>query len=264
MADSLPRWLRAFFVLVTVQALVVAVGVVWPSAIPRLMPWDASPLNARFIGALYAMGALSAGLCLLARRYGAARITLIEIGLVTLLLLLITLPRLGEFVPPRPFPWGWLASYLVDPLLAGWLLWQMRGTDPAPAGRGAHAAPLAAYAAGLGLVGLLLLLAPALAGRIWPWELPEVLGQLYSAFFLGMAASAGLAARDPRWSSARIFAIANLFVLLLVLLVSLLHLDRFRPGLASWAWFGFCIGGALAFGLALWRRRGAAAMPATA
>ena len=47
----------------------------------------------------------------------------------------------------------------------------------------ATAAPLAAYAAALGLVGLLLLLAPALAGRIWPWELPEVLGQLYSAFF---------------------------------------------------------------------------------
>lgn len=264
MVGTLPRWLRAFFLLVTIQALVVAVGVVWPELIPRLMPWDASPLNARFIGALYAMGALSAGLCLLARSYGAVRITLLEIGLVTLLLLLITLPRLGEFAPPRPFPWGWLLSYMVDPLLAGWLLWQMRGADPAPAGRGSHAPLLAIYAALLGLVGLVLLAAPALAGRIWPWELPEVLGQLYSAFFLGMAICAGLAARDPRWSSARIYVIANLFALLLVLLVSLLHLGRFRPGLATWIWFACCIGGALAFGLALWRRRGAGALAGVA
>src|SRR4051794_39543403 len=134
MDRQLSPWLRAFFLLVTVQALVVAAGVVWPGLIPQLLPWQASPLNARFIAALYAMGALSALLCLIAPRYAATRITLIEIGLVTLLLLLNTLPRLGEFVAPRPFPIGWLLSYTVDPLLAALLLWRMRGQDPAPAG----------------------------------------------------------------------------------------------------------------------------------
>jgi hypothetical protein len=254
MARSLPIWLRAFFLLVTVQALVVAAGVVWPALIPRLLPWDASPLNARFIAALYAMGALSALLCLLAPRYAVVRITLIEIGLVTLLLLLITLPRLGEFAPPRDLPVGWLLSYSVDPLLAALLLWRMRGRDQAPVGSNQLAPLFIAYAAALGLLGLVLLGLPELAARIWPWGLPEVLGQLYSAFFLGMAACAGVAAREPRWEAVRVYLIANLFLLVLVTIVSLLHIEQFRAGPATWIWFACCLLGIAAFCRALLRR----------
>jgi hypothetical protein len=220
-----------------------------------LLPWDASPLNARFIGALYAMGGLSALLCLLARRLAEVRITLIEIGLVTLLLLLITLPRLGEFVPPRAFPIGWLLSYTVDPLLAAWLVWHARGRDRSPAGRSSLAALFGVYAAVLGALGVVLLALPALAASIWPWELPAVLGQLYSAFFLGIAACAALAAREPRWEGVRIFVIANLFLLVLVVVVSVVHADRFRPGPATWIWYAFCLGGAIAFAGALLRHR---------
>jgi hypothetical protein len=251
MERSLSPWLRAFFLLVTLQALVVAAGVVWPALIPRLLPWDASPLNARFIAALYAMGALSALLCLVAGRYAEARITLIEIGLVTLLLLLITLPRLGEFVAPRPLPLGWLLSYTADPLLAALLLWRMRGHDRAPAGASPLALVLIAYAAALGVIGMVLLALPGLAARIWPWELPAVLGQLYSVFFLGMAACAALAAREPRWAGVRIYLIANLFLIVLVLVVSLLHIERFRAGPATLIWFGFCLIAAAGFARAL-------------
>ena len=70
MDRSLSPWLRSFFPLVTVQALVVAV-VVWPTLIPQLLPWEASPLNARFIAALYAMGAISALLACWPRSYAA-------------------------------------------------------------------------------------------------------------------------------------------------------------------------------------------------
>jgi hypothetical protein len=247
---SLSPWLRAFFLLVTVQALVVAAGVVWPALIPRLLPWDASPLNARFIAALYAMGGLSALLCLIAARYAEVRITLIEVGLVTLLPLLITLPRLGEFVAPRPFPIGWLLSYTVDPLLAA-LLWRMHGYDRSPAGRNPFAPLFIAYATALGGIGLVLLALPGLAARIWPWELPAVLAQLYSAFFLGIAACAVVAAREPRWEGVRIYVIANLFLLVLVVVVSLLHIDRFRAGPATWIWFGFCLVGITALAWAL-------------
>jgi hypothetical protein len=254
MDRSLSPWLRAFFLLVTVQALVVAAGVVWPTLIPQLLPWEASPLNARFIASLYAMGAISALLCLLAPRYAATRITLIEIGLVTLLLLLITLPRLGEFIAPRPFPIGWLLSYTVDPILAALLLWRMRGQDRVPSGRNPLAPLFIAYAAALGLVGLVLLALPGLAAQIWPWELPAVLAQLYSAFFLGLAACAALAAREPRWSAVRIYVIGNLFLLVLVILVSLLHLARFSAGPSTWIWFGFCVVGIAGFVRALLSR----------
>ena len=260
MNRSLPAGPRLFFLLVTVQALVVAAGVVWPALIPRLLPWDASPLNARFIAALYAMGALSALLCLLASRYAETRLTLIEIGLVTLLLLLITLPRLGEFAPPRDFPIGWLLSYSVDPLLAALLLWRMRGSDSSAAGRNLLGRLFVVYGAALAVLGLILLALPDLAARIWPWELPAVLGQLYSAFFLGMAACAALAAREPRWQAVRVYLISNLFVLVLVLVVSLLHLDRFRPGVSTWLWFGFCLAGVAVFTRALLARTGRQAL----
>lgn len=257
MDRSIPVWLRAFFLLVMVQALVVALGVVAPALIPQLLPWDASPLNARFIAALYAMGWLSTLLCLRAHSYAETRIVLIEVGLVTTLLLLITLPRLAEFVPPRPFPWGWLLSYLADPLLVAALLWRMRGRDAVPPGRSRLAPLFWAYALVLGAAGMVLLALPDLAARIWPWELPAVLGQIYSTFFLGIAACALLAARDPRPSATRIFTIANLFVLALVLVVSLLHLNRFAAGASAWAWFGLCGLGVMAFGRALLQRRSA-------
>jgi hypothetical protein len=226
MGRSLSPWLRAFFLLVTVQALVVAAGLVWPSLISQLLAWEASPLNVRFIAALYAMGGLSALLSLLATRYVTGRVTLSEIGLVTLLLLLITLPCLGEFVAPRLFQIGWLLSYTIDPLLAALLLWRMRGHDQAPAGANLLAPMFIAYAVALGLIGLVLLALPGLAAQTWPWELPVVLGQLYSVFFLGIAACSALAAREPRWAGVRIYLIANLFLLVLVVIVSLLHIDR--------------------------------------
>jgi hypothetical protein len=254
MDRALPLSLRAFFLLVTLQALVVAAGVVWPALIPQLLPWDASPLNARFIAALYAMGGLSALLCLLAQRYTEVRITLIQIGLVTLLLLLITIPRLGEFSPPRSFPIGWVLSYTVDPLLTALLLWQMRRRDHMPVGRTPLTLVLVVYALVLGVLGIILLALPSLAAQIWPWELPAVLGQLYSAFFLGMAVCAALAAREARWEGVRIYAIAQLFLLVLVVVVSLLHIDRFRTGPATWLWFALCLIGAAAFAVVLVRR----------
>jgi hypothetical protein len=81
-----------------------------------------------------------------------------------------------------------------------------------------------------------------------------VLGQLYSAFFLGMAACAALAARESRWAGVKIFLIANLFLLTLVVIVSLLHIGRFHAGPATWIWFGFCLIAAASFARALLER----------
>jgi hypothetical protein len=248
-----PIWLRLFFLFVVFQALLVASALIQPAMITLVLPWEASPLNARFIAALYAMGAISALLCMLAGRYVEVRISLIEIGLVTGGLLLITIPHFGEFTSAN-FPYRWTVFYTIDPLVTGLILWRLRGRDPAPAGRSPFAPLFMAYAALLGVAGLILLALPTLAGSLWPWLLPPVLGQVYSVFFLTFAAGGLLAAGEPRWAGVRIYVQANLGMLLIISAVSLLHLGRFKPGLPTWAWFGLCLAGVVVFAAA-WLRR---------
>ncbi len=245
-------WLRLFFLLVVIQALSIGRSLIWPDAIAANLPWPASPLNARFVAALYWMGAISALLCAVAVRYAEVRISLIEIGVITGGLLLLTLPHLGEFSADT-FPYRWLILYTIDPLAVGLILWRMRGRDAAPAGRSPLAPLLLGYAAALGIAGVVLFVAPTLAAQLWPWALPPILGQVYSVFFLTFALGGLLAAREPRWEGVWIYLAANLVMLLLIIGVSLYHADRFKPGPPAWAWYALCVGGAVAFALALAR-----------
>ena len=246
-------WLRFFFLLVLVQAITIGRSLIWPDQITANLPWPASPLNARFIAALYWMGAISALLCLVARRYVAMRISLIEIGVVTGVLLLLTLPHLGEFTP-ETFPYRWMILYTIDPLVVALALWRMRGRDPAPVGRNPNAPLFIVYAAVLAIAGIVLLVAPTLAAQLWPWTLPAILGQVYSIFFLTFALGGLLAAGEPRWEGVWIYVTANLGMLLLIIAVSLYHADRFKTGLTTWIWYGLCLAGALAFAAVLIRQ----------
>ena len=125
-------WLRVFFLLVVVQAFSIGRSLIWPDQISANLPWPASPLNARFIAALYWMGAISALLSMFAGYYAEVRISLIEIGVVTGVLLLLTLPHLGEFTS-ETFPYRWIILCTIDPLLVGLILWRVRGRDSVPA-----------------------------------------------------------------------------------------------------------------------------------
>ena len=252
---KLPIWLRLFFAFVLAQALLVGCSIVWPGLITLVLPWDASPLNARFVSALYLMGAASALLCMVAARYAEVRISLIQIGLLTGLLLLITVPHFGEFTAAT-FPYRWTIFYTIDPLAAGLIVWLLRASDPPATGRNPYAPLFLAYALVLGIAGVLLLALPGLAANLWPWALPPVLGQVYSGFFLTFAAGGLLAAREPRWQGVRIYTIANAAMLALILGVSLVHADRFKPGLATWAWYASCLIGLAAFGAGTLRRSG--------
>jgi hypothetical protein len=246
-------WLRLFFLLVFAQALTIGRSLLWPDQITANLPWPASPLNARFIAALYWMGAFSALLSMFAAHYAEVRISLIEIGTVTGVLLLLTLPHLGEFTA-ETFPYRWIVLYTIDPLLVGLILWWMRGRDQRPVGRNPLAPLFMAYIMVLSIVGVILLFMPALAAQLWPWALPPILGQVYSIFFLTFALGGVLAVREPGWEGVWIYVVANLGMLLLVIIVSLYHADRFKPGLATWVWYSLCLAGALAFAAALIRR----------
>ena len=250
-----PIWLRLFFLFVLAQALLVGSAILQPSLITLVLPWDASPLNARFTAALYLMGAISALLCMLATSYTEVRVSLIEIGVVTGVLLLLTVPHFGEF-NATTFPYRWVIFYTIDPLVSGLILWRMRKRNPVLIGRNVLAPLFTIYAALLAIIGAVLLAAPTEAAQLWPWALPPILGQVYSVFFLTFAIGGWLAAREPGWGGVRIYVIANLGMLLLIVGISLWHGDRFKPGISAWVWYACCLASISAFGAALLRRLG--------
>ena len=245
-------WLRVFFLLVVIQAFTIGRSLIWPELIGQNLPWPASPLNARFVAALYWMGAISALLSMGARRYAEVRISLIEIGVITGGLLLLTLPHLGEFTP-ETFPYGWLILYTIDPLVVGLIVWWMRKREPMPAARNPLARLLNGYAVALALIGSILLVAPALAAQLWPWALPPILSQVYSIFFLTFALGGWLAAREPGWEGVWIYVTANLMMLILIVAVSVIHADRFKAGPQTFIWYGLCLAGIVALTGALVR-----------
>jgi hypothetical protein len=231
------------------------------------VPLRLSPLNARFVAALYFSSALGLLLSIFVRHRTDARIFVFSFGLATSLILVVTLLHWPDFMadglPHRPL---WISAYVVDPILA-LLIIPAAGLWPIVGGRQPLAPLFWATAGVLGLVGVVLLPAPAMAASLWPWTLPPVLSQVYGGFFLAFALAGGLAAREPSRVAVRNVAISCLTLALLSLLASLLHFDRFKAGPATLVWFGTLVVGAAAFAAALlWlagpaRRGGARATP---
>ena len=108
----------------------------------------------------------------------------------------------------------------------------------------------------LGALGLMLLVAPNAVAAGWPWKLPPALGQFYGCFFISFAVGAWLAAGESHRRTVQNFTLASLTLMVLVLVASVLHLDRFKMGPVTWLWFGAFTLGALAFAAALviWQR----------
>ncbi len=260
MDAPIPRWLRAFFLVVAAQAFLVTLALFQPTLINIVEPWPASPLNARFIGALYTGLGIGVLLCLRTRWFREVRLIVVGIAVATATLLVITLYRLGvygmgELAFPDQFPVGWTLFYIIDPLVVVYTLWRFRGQDTAPNTPNPLAWLWATEAVFLGALGLLLLLLPNLAISLWPWAMTSPLSQLYSGHFLTLAVVSALAVREPRWEAVRIMVITLMAIAFLILAVSVIHFDRFKSDLSTVIWFAFF--GAQAIGLAvlLWRRR---------
>jgi hypothetical protein len=244
------RWLRLLFILVLGQALILGQALVWPDRIARTLPWPATPLNARFVAALYCMGVVTALLAIVAPTYEAVRVPLVMIFALTGGLLVLTLPHVGEFTA-NTFPYRWVISYTLDAVVTGAVLWRLRGRDPSPSARTPVGTIVASYATIAGIAGLIMLVAPSLAVRHWPWGLTPILAQIYSIFFLTFALGGWLVARRPRAEAAWIYLTANLTVILLVIAVSAAYPERFRPGTPTWTWYTVWVAAACALAVAL-------------
>ena len=256
----IPRWLRAFFVIVAVQAFLVTLALFQPTLINIVEPWPASPLNARFIGALYTGLGIGVLFCLRTHWFREVRLITIGIGVATASLLFITLYRLsvfgmGELALPDKFPVGWTLFYIIDPLVVIYTLWRFRGQDTAPDAPNPLGWLWGTEAIIFGVLGLLLLLLPNLAISLWPWAMTSPLSQLYSGHFLTLAIVSAFAVREPRWEAVRIMVVTIMALALLILVASVIHFDRFKSNPSTWIWFAFFGLEAVGLGLLLWRRR---------
>ena len=248
MGTRVPLWLRIFFAANVLQDLALGVGLILPASIP--FPLTVSPLNARFIGALYLASAVGMILSALASSRIDTRIFVIGFGLVSVLVLIVTVLYWGDFTARR-IPVLWLVTYTADPIVTALtvVLWKMwRAGQP-----GRHPlTPLFLVEFGiLGVLGLFSLLAPDFAVTIWPWKITPLLAQVYGAFFLTFASGAYLASNERRQSAVLPVAASSFALAVLVIVGSAFHLDRFMPGLPTLLWFGGFGVGTIAFALAL-------------
>lgn len=254
----MPWWIRAFLVFAVIQGLGIGLtGLVLPPEMQ--IPLRISPLNTRFVAALYVAGGVGVlWAAIRARTKFETRLFVIGFGLVTGMILVVTLLHWPDFMsdplPHRPI---WIFDYVADPLLALLIVW-LGGLRPRWGPRHPLLPLLWVEAALFGLLGLALLVAPDQMAAAWPWALPPVLGQVYGCFFVTFAVGALLASRETEPRSVAAFVLSSFVLAVLVLVASTLHVDRFKPEPISVIWFaGFAVA-AVAFGVAgvpLWLRQ---------
>jgi hypothetical protein len=244
-------WIRGYLLFASVQGFGIGLtGLVIPPEMQ--IPLRITPLNARFVAALYVAGGIGVLLAALAKRRSEARLFVVGFGVATFLILILTLLHWSDFMgDPLPHRAVWIFVYVVDPLVALVLI-PVAGLWPPASGVRHRLTPLLIVQAVLfGALGLVLLLVPDVAAAYWPWMLPPLLGQLYACFILTFAIGAALGARETSARAIRDFLIASFGLTVLVLIASTLHLDRFKPAPVTVVWFAAFGIGAIAFAVAL-------------
>jgi hypothetical protein len=204
-------------------------------------------LHARFVGAIYAFGAVFMGMCLLARRQAEVRWAVQMIGVWTGALLVISLMNLQAFDFTRLPVWIWFASYTIYPVISIWMTLRqpqmMKAGDlPGP--------ELAGWAKGfLWFQGLLITVlavswfaSPVYMTRLWPWEVTPRLAQMYAGPLLAYGLGSTWFSRQEKWMGVRAIAPAMLVFTATTVVISLVHLNLFAFSQTSDViWFGWFI-----------------------
>src|SRR4051794_25041927 len=127
----MPWWIRAYLGFAAIQGLGIGLtGLLLPGEMQ--IPLRISPLNSRFVAALYVAGGVGVlwG-AIRARRRWEPRLFVLGFGLATGLILVVTLRHWSDFMgDPLPHRPVWIFDYVADPLLA-LLLVPLAGLWPA-------------------------------------------------------------------------------------------------------------------------------------
>lgn len=242
------RGQRIFFAVICAAALLVAVlGLFNPAYLASIFTWlELPPLHARFVGAIYAFGAVFMAGCLAARYQAEVRWAVQLIGIWTGMLFVISLLNVSAFdfnlLPVQI----WFASYIIYPIISLWMTVQqphlMKAGD-------LPGLPFAGWAKGFlliqgilfSLLAILLFSAPTFMTTLWPWKVAPVLTQMYAGPFLSYGLGSLLFARQEKWLGVRSILPGMLVFTATTAIISFIHIGLFSfneiPDLLWFGWF---------------------------
>lgn len=175
----------------------------YPPVAQGVWPWSLTPLNMRYLGALYLAALVAAWLQARSGRWSPSRVVTTMIFVFTLVVTVLSFVHRDRFDSGRIETWIWFVLYIGVCVNAGVHLWLYRRWTAADAERPPPAlrAVLIAVAIVPGAYGLALLALPGAAASFWPWKLDAFHAQLYSVTFLTPAVGAWLLLRGASAAS---------------------------------------------------------------
>jgi hypothetical protein len=239
---------RIFFAVICAAALLVALlGLFNPAYLASIFTWlELPPLHARFVGAIYAFGAVFMAGCLAARYPAEVRWAVQLIGIWTGMLFIISLLNLSAFdfnlLPVQI----WFASYIIYPIISFWMTIQQSylmnaGDLPGPRLAGWAKGFLLAQGILFSLLAALLFFAPTLMSTLWPWKVTPVLAQMYAGPLLSYGLGSLLFSRQKKWMGVRAILPGMLIFSVTTLVISFIHIGLFSfnevPDLLWFGWF---------------------------
>jgi hypothetical protein len=252
---------RIFFALICAAALLVAaLGLFNPAYLASIFTWLVlPPLHARFVGAIYAFGAVFMAGCLFARYQAEVRWGVQMIGLWTGMLFIISLLNLSAFNFTQLPVWIWFASYIIYPLISIWMTWRQptlmqAGDLPGPLLAGWAKVFLLIQGALVTILAVLLFFAPTFLSTLWPWKVTPLLAQMYAGPLLSYGIGSLLFSGQNKWLGIRTLVPAMLVFTAGTVVISFMHLSLFSFNeAADLLWFGLFITATLGLGLLTYR-----------
>jgi hypothetical protein len=120
-----PLAAKAIVVAAAVSSAMSALLYLFPSRAVSIWPWHLTPLTARMLGAIFALGSAGFG-AWRERRWSAARILLQVAGLMLLLILIAGIRARHEFDASRPLTWLFTAGFSATAIAMGLLYLRMQ------------------------------------------------------------------------------------------------------------------------------------------
>ncbi|MEA2231096.1 MAG: hypothetical protein QOD83_912 [Solirubrobacteraceae bacterium] len=206
------RWASIVVFAILVPALVILWGM--PGRTADLWAWTIKPdLTPIFLGAGYGAGAYFFLRTLRAKEFHPSAAGIFGAAFFAALMLIATIihwdrfnhgnaPLMGAIVF-----YGWVAVYIVSPVVVFALWWFNRRTDSGEPAPGEPIVPAwigrmaQGVAAGALLAAAIFFLAPATAIDIWPWELTPLTSRVLGSFTAQVGVGALLLSLDRRWSA---------------------------------------------------------------
>lgn len=239
---------KIFFAVICAAALLVAaLGLFNPAYLASIFTWlELPPLHARFVGAIYAFGAVFMAGCLAARYQAEVRWAVQLIGIWTGMLFIISLLNLSVFDFSLLPVQIWFASYIIYPIISFWMTIQQPHLMNAGDLPGLK---LSGWAKGIlflqgilfSLLATLLFLAPTIMSTLWPWKVTPVLAQMYAGPLLSYGLGSLLFSRQKKWLGVRAILPGMLIFTAITVMISFIHIGLFSfnevPDLLWLGWF---------------------------